>query len=81
MMSTDDMIGSQDETNCCAVCRKSVAGGKGYAHINHGNEMLPLCCPLCLETFQQNPALYVAMREARQLLRKQKQQPPPGPKE
>jgi len=53
-MNAEDALGGSGER--CAVCEKSVAGGKGYAHIKHGDQMVTLCCPLCLETFEKKPA-------------------------
>lgn len=46
----------------CAVCGKEVAGGGGFAHLRHENEMVALCCPLCLETFRRNPDGFIARR-------------------
>lgn len=38
----------------CTVCDRSITGGRWYARLAHGEIMLALCCPLCLETFNRN---------------------------
>ena len=60
-MNIDDVIMSQvdDAGERCAVCGKSVVGGGGYTRIKFEEEMVALCCPLCLKTFQQNPLKFV----------------------
>lgn len=60
-MSIDDVMVSQldDGTKSCAVCGKSVAGGGGYMRIKFEEQMVALCCPLCLKAFQQNPLEFV----------------------
>lgn len=67
-MSIADTFGTEAEGERCIVCSKSVAGDKGYAHIKHDDEMVTLCCPLCLETFRRNPALYVAIRATQRMM-------------
>lgn len=74
-MSIQDTIESSAEGERCIVCDKSVAGGKGFAHIKHAEEMVTLCCPLCLETFQKNPSFYIAIRDTKSLLHPQKAKP------
>ena len=60
-----DPLSSFDSSDeFCAVCGKSVAGGRGYAHLRHDGRVLALCCPLCLEAFQQKPGYYAALRKA-----------------
>lgn len=59
-MSIEDTIGSQNEVPSCAVCGKNVTHGGGFSRINHNGVMVNLCCPLCLETFQNNPKPYAA---------------------
>ena len=67
-MSNENAMRESGEEQC-AVCEKSVAGGKGYAHIKHDNEMVTLCCPLCLETFRKKPEFYLALQAARNITR------------
>ncbi len=31
----------------------------GFAKINHGGIMVNLCCPHCIETFQENPEPHI----------------------
>lgn len=54
-MSIEDTIGYKNMVPACVVCGKNVANGGGFARIKRGNAMLELCCPLCLETFQNGP--------------------------
>ena len=58
-MSIEDTIGYRNEVPACAVCGKNVQGGGGFARIQHSGRLIELCCPLCLETFQKNPAPYL----------------------
>ncbi len=58
-MSIEDTIGYRNRTAACAVCGKNVEHGGGFARVKHGNAMLELCCPLCLETFQKDPQPYL----------------------
>ena len=58
-MSIEDTIGYRNEAPACAVCGKNVQGGGGFARLKHGERMVELCCPLCLETFQKDPDPYV----------------------
>lgn len=51
----------------CAVCGKSVADHEGLCHLNVEGEMVALCCPLCLQTFQQDPAKYMRRRAVRKV--------------
>ena len=66
-MNIDDVIMSQvDNTGeRCAVCGKSVAGGGGYTRIKFEKEMVALCCPLCVKTFQENPREFVHRQATR----------------
>ena len=52
----------------CVVCEKEITGGKWSARIKNGNRMVALCCPLCLETFEANPDIYVRRLETVELL-------------
>lgn len=51
----------------CIVCRKSVEHGAGLCHLNIEGNMIALCCPLCLETFQKDPQTYLRRRELRKI--------------
>ena len=59
-MSIEDTIGYQNDTPACVVCGKNVERGGGFAKIKHSGIMVNLCCPLCLETFQNDPKPYMA---------------------
>ena len=60
-MNIDDVVTSQIDgaAEKCAVCGKPVSGGGGYTRIRYEKEMVALCCPLCLKTFQENPGAFV----------------------
>lgn len=59
-MSLEDTIGTGNGVEACAVCGKNVEHGGGFARVKREERMVSLCCPLCLETFQRDPAPYVA---------------------
>lgn len=59
-MSLEDTIGSQDEVPSCVVCGKNVTKGGGFARVNHKGTMVNLCCPHCMETFEQDPLPHMA---------------------
>ena len=63
-----DATNMDAESVQCAVCEKEISGGKWTARIKHGEWMVALCCPLCLETFEANPDIYVRRMETVQLL-------------
>jgi len=45
-----------DETTgpeICIVCGKSTEGDRGFAHRYHVGRRFALCCPLCLQMFEQ----------------------------
>lgn len=62
-MSIEDTIGYQTEVEACVVCGKNVQRGGGFSRITHGQRLMSLCCPLCLETFQKDPQPYVGRLE------------------
>jgi len=49
----------------CVVCGKSVGHGEGFSHLNIKDQMIALCCPLCFETFEKDPAKYLRRRALR----------------
>ena len=49
----------------CIVCQKSVDHGGGMAHFKVEGEMVALCCPLCIETFNKDPKHYLMLRVIR----------------
>lgn len=59
-MSIEDTIGYQDPDEFCIVCGKNVTHGGGFSRINHEGTKVNLCCPLCLETFERDPAPHLA---------------------
>lgn len=52
----------------CAVCEKEIMGGRWAARIKHGEMMVALCCPLCLEAFEMNPGAYIGRLKTLNLL-------------
>lgn len=59
-MSIEDTIGYQNNIECCVVCGKNVEHGGGFARVNHRGVMVNLCCPHCMETFEQDPGPHMA---------------------
>jgi len=57
----------------CAVCEKTLTGGKWFARINHGEWMVALCCALCTETFETNPHAYIRRIETLEFTRSQRE--------
>jgi hypothetical protein len=53
----------------CAVCEKAIKGGNWFARISHGECMVALCCPLCTDTFQNNPHAYTRRIETLEFMR------------
>jgi YHS domain-containing protein len=51
----------------CVVCGKSVGRGEGFSHLNIEGWMIALCCPLCFETFEKDPAKYLRRRAVRKI--------------
>jgi len=51
----------------CTVCGKSVGHGEGFSHLKIETEMIALCCPLCFDTFEKDPAKYLRLRAVRKL--------------
>ena len=37
----------------CIVCGKSADGERGFAHRYHEGRRFTLCCPMCLQMFEQ----------------------------
>jgi hypothetical protein len=58
-MSVEDTIGHPNAAETCIVCGKPLKPGDAQATLHHGESKLPICCPLCLETYQKNPAPYL----------------------
>lgn len=54
-MSIEDTIGYQNDGKACVVCGKGLKPGEALATLHEGDSKLPICCPLCLETYQKNP--------------------------
>ena len=53
----------------CAVCEKAITGGNWFARIRNKQRIVALCCPLCAETFENNPTPYVRRIETYELMR------------
>ena len=72
-MSIEDTIGFQHEIPTSVVCGKNLQGDHVFARINHKGTMVNLCCPLCLEAFQNDPAPYMGRREKAELYQAMKE--------
>lgn len=62
----NDTTGIENWDQHCIVCQKSVDHGGGMAHFKVEGEMVALCCPLCIETFNKDPKHYIVLRQLRQ---------------
>lgn len=58
-MSIEDTIGYQRDETLCIVCGQRLKPGEALVVRHEKGRRLPLCCPLCLETYQKNPAFYL----------------------
>jgi hypothetical protein len=67
-MFSEDTIGYRDEGETCIVCGKRLKPGEALATMHQGGSKLPLCCPLCLETYQKDPQPYLERLAKRALL-------------
>lgn len=67
-MNSEDTIGYRDEGETCIVCGKGLKPREALATMHQGGSKLPLCCPLCLETYQKDPKPYLERLAKRTLL-------------
>ena len=58
-MSIEDTIGYEDPLTSCVVCGKGLRPGEALATMYQGESKLPICCPLCLEAYQNDPKPYL----------------------
>jgi hypothetical protein len=58
-MTFGDTLGYSDEGQSCAVCGKALRPGEALATMHVAGHKLPICCPLCLETYQADPKQYL----------------------
>lgn len=79
-MSLGDTIGYRDEGETCVVCGKGLRSGEALATMHQEGRKLPICCPLCLEAYQQDSKPYLERLARRTLLRelKKTEDAPPG---
>ena len=67
-MNELENLGEENWDQSCIVCHKSVDHGGGMAHFKVEGEMIALCCPLCIETFNKNPKQYLSLRKLQRAL-------------
>lgn len=79
-MSIEDTIGYQNEGESCVVCGKGLKSGEALATLHQGASKLPLCCPLCFETYQKDPKPFLERLAKRTLLQEldRAENTPPG---
>jgi ribosomal protein L24E len=68
-MSIEDTIGCRDEGETCVVCGKGLRPGEALATMHQDGRKLPICCPLCLEAYQNDPKPYLERMAKRALSR------------
>lgn len=79
-MSMEDLIGYEDSSDSCIVCGKGLRPGEALAKMHQGESKLPICCPLCLEAYQNDPQRYLDRFAKRALLRELRNpEKPPNP--
>lgn len=79
-MSIEDTIGYRDQGETCVVCGKGLRPGEALATMHQDGSKLPICCPLCLETYQKDPKPCLERLARRTLLRQRRNSDgtPPG---
>ena len=77
-MVFEDYMNLYGPDDHCSVCGKTVAGGRGFAHLKQGGVWVTLCCPLCMETFEKSPLDYVNKQKVWQITRHSKNLQPSG---
>lgn len=68
-MNLGDAIGYRDEDETCIVCGKGLRSGEVLATMHQDGRKLPICCPLCLQAYQQDPKPYLERLAKRAFLR------------
>ncbi len=68
-MGFGDTIGYLNEGDTCVVCGKGMKPGEELAVRHEGDRKLPICCPLCLEAYQEDPKPYLERLAKQTLLR------------
>jgi len=58
-MSTDRTSVCDTEHETCVVCNKGLRPGDALAKLHQSGNTLPICCPLCLEAYLDDPDLYL----------------------
>lgn len=74
-MNELENLGEENWDQICIVCHKSVDHGGGMAHFKVEGEMIALCCPLCIETFNKNPKQYLSLRKLQRALHGETKEP------
>ena len=77
-MVFEDYMNLYGPDDRCAVCGKTISGGRGFAHLKHSGEWITLCCPLCMETFDKSPLAYVNRKKVRKITRPVQKLEPSG---
>jgi hypothetical protein len=67
-MDIDDMLKMKDAGEVCAASGKRIWRGR-FAQIRHGDEMVPLCRPLRMETLQKDPGPFAVEARVRRPLK------------
>lgn len=78
-MNIEDTIGYQSDETICIVCGKGLKPGEALATLHKEGSKLPICCPLCFETYQQNSKFYQERLARRILIGELRKSPTRGP--
>ncbi len=68
-MTFGDTIGYLNEGETCVVCGKALKPGEALAVMHEGDRRLPICCPLCMDAYQNDPKPYLERLAKQALLR------------
>jgi hypothetical protein len=69
-MTLDDSPELNAAEDICTVCgRNAIESNQTLSHLRHEGEIVAICCPQCMETFQREPARFAAKECERRLSR------------
>lgn len=78
-MNLEDTIGYLHEAETCSICGKGLDRCGPFARLRRGAHTVLVCCPMCLEVFQKDPAPHLARLDkiARYRMLRELQRPTP----
>ncbi|MDO8540191.1 MAG: hypothetical protein Q7S40_07070 [Opitutaceae bacterium] len=61
------MNGTDDSSRPCVVCGKDTTSGRGFMTLHVEGRPVPICCPMCYDVYQKDPARYVSAQRVREI--------------